>query len=145
MVSLIGRVFRQAREKLAPALPAAIAEEMVPTVQEVFGEHKLSEQFAQQVLQRIGHWECFGPREGWPATQDGKVGAVLDDPEWVRFTQMELEPLLAECRQIRKQIARPDLPVRNSRHAILARVLLGKVSARYVVTIGERDRADSMW
>ena len=52
-------LIHRARAKLKAALPAAIAKEMTPVVQEVFNEHKLSEEFAHKVLEGISElrWE----------------------------------------------------------------------------------------
>ena len=61
----------------------------------------------RQTRQRLEHWERFGPREGWEATDDGKIDWILSDPEWRRLVDVEvgLEPLSPEARAIRKRIA----------------------------------------
>ncbi|HDY65172.1 MAG TPA: sigma-70 family RNA polymerase sigma factor [Phycisphaerae bacterium] len=46
-------MIHRAKEKLKAALPAAIAKEMTPMVQEVFNEHKLREEFAERVLENV--------------------------------------------------------------------------------------------
>lgn len=52
----LGRVkvlIHRARAKLKDVLPAYLAEEVVPVVQEVFNEHKLPAEFAQKVLDNV--------------------------------------------------------------------------------------------
>ncbi len=51
-------LIHRARAKLRAALPAAIAKEMTPMVQEVFDEHKLPEEFASKVIEGV-------PPLGW--------------------------------------------------------------------------------
>ncbi len=46
-------MIHRAKEKLRAALPAAIAEEMTPVVQEVFSQHKLTEDFARNVIEGV--------------------------------------------------------------------------------------------
>lgn len=46
-------MIHRAKTKLKAALPAAIAREMTPMVQEVFDEHKLPAEFARKVLQDV--------------------------------------------------------------------------------------------
>jgi hypothetical protein len=94
-------MIHRAMEKLKAALPASIAKEMAPMVQEVFHEHKLPHGFAEEILKRVDHWERFF------AGADERVKMVMDDPEWLRLVEreIELEPLTRECRAIREQIA----------------------------------------
>jgi RNA polymerase sigma-70 factor (ECF subfamily) len=46
-------LIHRARAKLKDVLPAYLAEEVVPVVQEVFNEHKLPAEFAQKVLENV--------------------------------------------------------------------------------------------
>lgn len=46
-------MIHRAKTKLKAALPAAIAEEMTPMVQEVFDEHKLPAEFARKVIEGV--------------------------------------------------------------------------------------------
>ena len=54
----------------------------------------------EQIMERIGHWERFGP-------PDEVAAMVWADPEWLRLVEAEiaLAPLSAECQAIRRQIA----------------------------------------
>ena len=78
-----------------------LKEKMMGMVQDGLRKQRLSPGFKQEVLKRISHWERF------KGTADEKVEMVKDDPEWVRLVEIEigLEPMSAECREIRKQIA----------------------------------------
>ena len=56
---------------------------------------------AQEIIKRIGHWERFS------RDVEETIRMVKSDPELIRLMEleMELEPVSAECRNIRRQIA----------------------------------------
>lgn len=94
-------LIHRAREKLKPALAAYAGEGVSSMVKEVFDEHKLSAEFREQVLARIGHWERFD------GSHQEKLEMVAGDPEWTRLVEVEveLEPISVEAQAIRRQIA----------------------------------------
>jgi hypothetical protein len=74
---------------------------MIEMVGDGLEKHRLAPEFREQVLKRIRHWERFD------GTDQQKVEMVEADPEWVRLVEFEigLEPVSAECREIRQRIA----------------------------------------
>jgi RNA polymerase sigma factor (sigma-70 family) len=78
-----------------------LKERTITMVKQGLQRQRLSPEFKQEVLRRIAHWERF------KGSAEEKVEMVEADPEWVRLTEFEigLEPMSAECRGIRKQIA----------------------------------------
>jgi RNA polymerase sigma-70 factor (ECF subfamily) len=63
-------LIHRARAKLRAALPLHVTEGMIPTVQEVFNEHKLPPEFARRVLENV-------PRLGWRQGRDNTfIGAL---------------------------------------------------------------------
>jgi len=78
-----------------------LKQRMVGMVEQHLQAHRLSPEFKQEILKRIGHWERFG------GSTEEKLKMVQTDPEWVRLMELELElePMSAECKMIRQQIA----------------------------------------
>jgi RNA polymerase sigma factor (sigma-70 family) len=78
-----------------------LRESMMDMVGDSLQKHRLTPTFGREVLKRIRHWERF------KGTDEEKVAMVEADPEWVGLVEFEigLEPMSAECRQIRQRIA----------------------------------------
>ena len=60
---------------------------------------------ADLVRRNIGYWS-----RGWGGSVEGKVAAVLGDPDWVRLIDQELalEPLPGEAQDVRLEISRME-------------------------------------
>ncbi|MDH5688523.1 MAG: hypothetical protein OEZ48_11780 [Candidatus Bathyarchaeota archaeon] len=68
---------------------------------EITDEQITVRSIAQEIIKRIGHWERFS------RDAEETIRMVKSDPELIRLMEleMELEPMSAECRNIRRQIA----------------------------------------
>ena len=76
----------RARTKLKAALPAAIAQEMSPTVQEVFDAHKLPDDFAAKVIENV---PALGWGTGRECTFAGALAAAMSvTPYPCAYTQL---------------------------------------------------------
>jgi len=92
-------LIHRARGKLKELIPDEVAAEVVPTLAEVFDEHKLPAGFAEEITKRAAYWERLLGREHVLALVEG-------DPEWqalLRF-EMGLGTLSEEAEQIRLTI-----------------------------------------
>ncbi len=111
-----------------------LKESMMGLVEEGVRGQRLPSEFRQQVLRRIGHWERFR------GSDEEKVEMVESDPEWVQLVEFEigLEPMSAECKQIRKCIASMEPCHEHYLENVEAAVgMIGGMKAGHVLDCGE--------
>jgi len=78
-----------------------LKERMIGMMQEGLQSRRLAPDFRHAILERIRHWQRF------KGSDEDKAEMVEADPEWMALVEFEigLEPMSAECAQIRERIA----------------------------------------
>lgn len=107
---------------------------MIAMVEEHLQRQRPAADFRKEIMKRIGHWDRFD------GSDEQKTRAVAEDPEWARLVarELQLEPMSAECRKIRRRIACLEAcheHYAENVEAVLA--MIGRMQARPVLDCGQ--------